>query len=101
MVHVGGYYRNSNMDKILSLMADWDAEYFTYKTSTLNTREYYYVKSQIQDPDTTTYTKALSGKNLDEYYKAMYDKITSLIRRETWNVVPSKSVANYIIFSWY
>ena len=45
----------------------------------------------------------ISGEHTNEYYKEMYDKIQSLIRRDTWEVVPRNSVSdhNMIIGTWY
>ena len=60
--------------------------------------EYYVLKSQSHDTDTLTYTEALSGENAEEYFKAMYDEIQSITRRDTWEIVSSKSVAyHYVI----
>ena len=49
--------------------------------STFNIIEYYIIKYQRHDPDTLTYMEALSGENLEEYFKAMDDEILSLMRR--------------------
>ena len=38
--------------------------------------------------------EALSGKNSEEYFKAMNDEIKSLMRRDTWEIVSRKSVAD-------
>ena len=57
-------------------------------------REDYVLKTQSHDPDTPTYMEALSGENLEEYFKAMNDEIQSLIRRYTWEIVSRKSVAD-------
>ena len=35
-----------------------------------------------------------SNENTDEYFKAMDDEIQSLIRRDTWEIVSNKSVAD-------
>ena len=51
-----------------------------------------FFKFQSHDPDTPTYIEALSGEHTDEYYKDMDDEIRSLIRRETQEIVPRKSV---------
>ena len=75
--------RNVDTDDILSLLSDWDAEYFTDKPSMFHMRKSYALKTQIHDPDTPTYMKNLSGENLEEYFKAMDDKIKSLMRRDT------------------
>ena len=58
-------------------------------------REYYALKTQSHDPDTPTYMEALSGKNLEEYFKAMDDEIQSLMRRDTWEIVLRKSIADH------
>ena len=52
---------NSNVDTddILSLLAEWDAEYCMYTPSTFHTREYYVLKSKIHDTDAPTYMEAL------------------------------------------
>ena len=63
--------------------------------STFHMRKYYALKSQSHDPDTPTYTDALSGKNSEEYFQAMDDKIQSLIRKDTWDIVSRKPVANH------
>ena len=49
------------------------------------------------------YMEALSGKNADEYHKAMYDEIQSLMIKYTWDIVSSKSVADQNVLSrtWY
>ena len=44
-------------------------------SSTFHMREYYALKSQIHDTDTTTYMEILSGENAEEYFKAKEDKI--------------------------
>ena len=47
--------------------------------------------------------ETLSGKNTDEYFKAMDDEIQSLLRRDTWGVVLRKSISHYNMFlrTWY
>ena len=39
--------------------------------------------------------ESLSGKNADEYYKSMDDEFQSLMRRDTWDIVSRKSVADH------
>ena len=39
--------------------------------------------------------EALSGENLEEYFKVMDDEIQSLTRRDTWEIVLRKSVADH------
>ena len=69
-----------------------------YTPSMFHMIEYYVLKSQSHDPDTPTYTEASSGENAEEYFKAMYDEIQSIMRRDTWVIVSSKSVAyHYVI----
>ena len=36
-----------------------------------------------------------SNENTDEYFKAMDDEIQSLMRRDTWEIVSKKSVADH------
>ena len=74
---------------------EWDAEYFKDSPSTFHIRESYALNSQSHDPDTPTYMEALSGENVEEYFKAMDDKIQSLMRRDTWEIVSRKSVADH------
>ena len=38
--------------------------------------------------------ESLSGEHVDRYYKSMDDEIKSLMRRDTWNIVSRKSVAD-------
>ena len=57
-------------------------------------REYYVLKYQRHYPDTTTYMETLSGENTDEYSKAMDDGIKNIMRRDTWDIVSKKSVAD-------
>ena len=49
------------------------------------------------------YMEALSGEHVDEYYKAMDDKIQSLMRRDIWETVSRYSVADNKVFpvTWY
>ena len=58
-------------------------------------RESYALKTQSHDPDTPTYMEALSGKNSEEYFKAMDDEIQSLMRRDTWEIVSRRSVSDH------
>ena len=90
-------YFDSNVytDENLSLLAEWDAEDCMDTPSTFHMRESYDLKTQSHDPDTPTYMEALSGENSEEYFKAMDDKIQSLTRRETWEIVLRKSVADH------
>ena len=39
--------------------------------------------------------EALSGENLEEYFKTMDDEIQSLMRRDTWEIVSRKSFADH------
>ena len=47
--------------------------------------------------------EALSGENLDEYFKEMNDEIQGLMRRDKWKIVSSKSVAdqNVLPGTWF
>ena len=74
---------NVDTDDILLLLAEWDAEDCMDTTSTFHMRESYVLKSQSHDPDTPMYMEVLSGKNLEEYFKAVDDEIQSLMRRDT------------------
>ena len=58
-------------------------------------REYYALKTQSHYPDTPAYMEALSGENLEEYFKTMDDEIQNLMRRDTWEIVSRKSVADH------
>ena len=58
-------------------------------------RESYVHKTKIHDTDTPTYMEALSGENSEEYFKAMDDEIKILMRRDTWEIVSRKSVADH------
>ena len=54
-----------------------------YAPLNFNMRESYVVKSQNHDSDNPTYMEALSGENMDEYYKAIADENQGLTRRDT------------------
>ena len=86
---------NLDTDDILSLLAEWDAEDCMDTPSRFHMRESYALKTQSHDPDTPMYMEALSGENSEEYFKAMDDQIQSLTRRETWEIVLRKSVADH------
>ena len=58
-------------------------------------RESYSLKTQSHDTDTPTYIEALSGENLEEYFKSMDDEIQSFMGRDTWEIVLRKSVADH------
>ena len=68
---------NSNVDtdENLSLLDEWDTEDCMDTSSSFNLRESYALKTQSHDPDTPTYIEALSGENLEEYFKATDDEI--------------------------
>ena len=63
--------------------------------STFHIRESYTLKTQSHDPDNPTYMEALSGENSEEYFKEMDDEIQSIMRRDTWEIVSSKSVDDH------
>ena len=66
-------------------------------------REYHVLNTQSHYPDTPTYMEALSGKNSEEYFKAMDDEIKILMRRDTWDIVSRKSFAdkNLLPGTWF
>ena len=66
MIQDGGINRNLDMYDILSLLAEWDAEYCMDMPSTFHMREYYVLKSQIHDTYTPMYMEVLSGENAEE-----------------------------------
>ena len=90
-------YFDSNVDTydILPLLAEWDAEDCMDMPSTFHMRESYSLRTQSHDTDTPLYMEALSGKNVEEYFKAMDDEIQSLMIRDTWEIVSMKSVADH------
>ena len=47
--------------------------------------------------------KALSGEHVDEYYNVVYEKIESLMIRDTWDIFSKKSVDNNNVLpgTWY
>ena len=57
-------------------------------------REDYALNTQSHDPDTPTYMEVISGENSEEYFKAMDDEIQNIMRRDTWDIVSRKSVAD-------
>ena len=94
MIKYGGLNRNIDTNDILSLLDEWYTEYFMNMTSTFHMREYFVIKSQRNNPNNLTYMVALSGENLEEYFKVMDDVIQSLMRRVTWDIVSRKSVVD-------
>ena len=103
MIQDRGFDSNVDTDDILSLLAEWDAEDCMDTPSTFHMRKSYALKTQIHDPDNPTYMEGLSGENSEEYFKAMDDEIQSLTRRETWEIVLRKSVADHNVLpvTWY
>ena len=55
MIQYGDLNINVDTNDILLLMAEWDADDCIDMPSTFHMRESYVPKSQINDPDTTTY----------------------------------------------
>ena len=87
MIQDRDFDNNVDTDDILSLLAEWDTEQCMHTPWKFHMRESYALKTQIHDPDNPTYMEALSGKNPEEYFKAMDDEIQSLTRRDTWEIV--------------
>ena len=81
MIQYGDLNINVDMGDILSLLDEWDAEYFV-------------IKYQTHDPDTPSYMEALPVEHTDEYYDAIDDEIRSITRMDTRKVVSMKSVAD-------
>ena len=67
MIQDRDFDSNVDMDEILSLLAEWDAEDCMDTSSMFYMRKYYALKTQNHDPDTPTYMEALSGENQEEY----------------------------------
>ena len=61
------------------------------------------MKFQIHNTDSPKYMESLSGKNMDEYFKAMYDKIQIIMKRNTWDIVLRNSIADHNVLpgTWY
>ena len=95
MIQYRDFDINVDTDDILSLLAEWDAEYCMNTPSTFHMRESHALKTQSHDPDTPMYMEALSGEISEEYFKAMDDEIQSLMRRVTWEIVSRKSVSDH------
>ena len=95
MIQDRDFDSNVDTDDILSLLANWDAEDCMDTPSMFHMREFYALKTQSHDPDTSTYMEALSGENSEDHFKAMDDEIQSLMRRDTWGVVLRKSIADH------
>ena len=95
--------RKVDMDGIILLLAEWDAEYCMDTPSTFHIRKSYVVKSQSHDPDNPTYMDALSGENAEEYFNTMDDEIQSIMGRDTWDIVSRKSVDDHNVLpgTWY
>ena len=66
MIQDRDFDSNVDTDDILSLLAEWEAEYCTDTPSTFHMRESYALKTQSHDPDTPIYMEALSGENPEE-----------------------------------
>ena len=71
--------------------------------SKFNTREYYLIKYQTHNTDTTTYMEALSGENTEEYFKVMDDEIQNFMIRDTWEIFLRRSFADHNVLpgTWY
>ena len=95
MIQDRDFDSNVNTDDILSLLAEGYAEYCMDTPSMFRMRESYAIKTQSHDSDTPTYMEALSGENSEEYFKAMDDEIQSLMRRDTWEIVLRRSIADH------
>ena len=76
MIQDRDFDSNVDTDDILCLLDEWEAE------DSMDTS--YALKTQSHDTDTPTYMETLSGKNSEEYFKAMDDEIQSIMRRDTW-----------------
>ena len=103
MIQDRDFDSNVDTDDILSLLTEWEAEDCMDTPSMFHMSEYYALKTQSHDPDTTTYMEALSGKNTEECFKAMDDEIQILMRRDTWEIILRKSVADHNVLpgTWY
>ena len=88
---------NSNVDTddIQSLLDEWYEEDLMYTPKKFHMRESYVLNTQSHDHHTPTYMEALSGESSEEYFKAMYYEIKSLMIRGTWDIVSRKSVADH------
>ena len=94
---------NVDTDDTLSLLAEWDVEGCMDTPSKFHMRESYVFNTQSHDPDTPTYMEELSGKTPEECFKAMADEIQSFMRRDTWEIVSRKLVADHNVLpeTWY
>ena len=95
MIQYGVFNSNVDTDDILSLLDEWDSEAFMDIPSTFHMGTSYVIKSQSHNPDTPRYMEALSGKNAEEYFKAMDDEIICFMRRYTWEIVSSNSFSDH------
>ena len=66
MIQDRGVNSNVDMDEILSLLDEGDAEYCMDTPSTFHMIESYVLKAQSHDLDTPTYMEALLGEYLEE-----------------------------------
>ena len=62
MIQYRGHVINIDMDDIPYLISYWDAQAFTYVTSTFHMKQYYALKLKSHNPYNQKYMEALSGE---------------------------------------
>ena len=81
-------WSENDMNEISALLADHDADEtaMNYQQAALAAKKRY-------DLDTPSYMEAMSGDNAEDYWVTMKREIDSLVRCQTWNIVPRSSCA--------
>ena len=73
----------SSQTKLNSLLTDIDAE-----TTATNYSPASYAAKPKHDPDTPSYVEAMSGEQSEDYWRAMQEEISALVKRNTWEILP-------------
>jgi hypothetical protein len=81
-------WTDNDMKEISALLADHDAE-----ETAMNYQPAAFTAKKRYDPDTPSYMEAMSGDNAEDYWVTMKGEIDSLVKRQTWDIVPRSSCA--------
>jgi hypothetical protein len=82
-------WTENEMNEISALLADHDAD----ETAMNYQQPAAFAAKKRYDPGTPSYMEAISGDNAEDYWVKMKGEIDSLVKHQTWDIVPRSSCA--------
>lgn len=85
-------FMSDDWNEIISCLAEMDMELSLKRPRVDHALDVSLKAKTAHDPDSPSFTEAITGEYADEYWKAMDEEVRNLEKRGTWTMIPRKSI---------